>query len=269
MIWNHTQHCFTVLSPIPSTHLGIWACGSTWRRHTGKHSSSAPHQRITQPTSWPHVASPTRPPGRSWNKWLDQIRNDSTRPIGDLWRRAVDRGHGGATTRRPSPATRPWWCWWWWWYNKPLFRENWNKWVSGESDTDPGHVTQRLRQPRHVVVRTTTCSCCRRSTTCRRCRCRYFCCSCCLDTAERTAPCPRPSPRRCDKRSPGGRRGHRGGREASRQMAPCRRGGRSRDAVTSRTGRWRHSATLWRTRGPRWSLNTRTRTQPTDGRSFG
>ena len=40
-------------------HLGIWACGSTWRRHTGKHGSSAPHQRITQPTSWPHVASPT------------------------------------------------------------------------------------------------------------------------------------------------------------------------------------------------------------------
>jgi len=36
------------------------ACGSTWRRHTGKHGSSAPHQRITQQTSWPHVASPTR-----------------------------------------------------------------------------------------------------------------------------------------------------------------------------------------------------------------
>ena len=51
-------------------------------------------------------ASLSRPPGRTWrrppgrprNKWLDQIRNDSTRPIGDLWRRAVDRGHGGATT---------------------------------------------------------------------------------------------------------------------------------------------------------------------------
>ena len=48
-----------------------------------------------------------RPPGRPQNKWLDQLRNDSTRPTGDLWRRAVDRGHGGATTRRPSPATRP------------------------------------------------------------------------------------------------------------------------------------------------------------------
>jgi len=35
-----------------------------------------------------------RPPGRSRNKWLDQPRNDSTRPTGDLWRRAVDRGHG-------------------------------------------------------------------------------------------------------------------------------------------------------------------------------
>jgi len=39
-----------------------------------------------------------RPPGRPRNKWLDQLRNDSTRPIGDLWRRAVDRGE---TTRRP------------------------------------------------------------------------------------------------------------------------------------------------------------------------
>ena len=41
-----------------------------------------------------------RPPGRPRNKWLDQLRNDSTSPIGDLWRRPVDRGHGGATTRR-------------------------------------------------------------------------------------------------------------------------------------------------------------------------
>ena len=47
-----------------------------------------------------------RPPGRPRNKWLDQLRNDSTRPIGELWRRAVDRGHGGATTLRPSLATR-------------------------------------------------------------------------------------------------------------------------------------------------------------------
>ena len=27
-----------------------------------------------------------RPPGRPRNKWLDQLRNDSTRPIGELWR---------------------------------------------------------------------------------------------------------------------------------------------------------------------------------------
>jgi len=52
-----------------------------------------------------------RPLGRPRSKWLDQLQNDSTRPIGDLWRRAVDRGHGGATTRRPSPATRRWWWW--------------------------------------------------------------------------------------------------------------------------------------------------------------
>jgi len=48
-----------------------------------------------------------RPPGRPRNKWVDQLRNDSTRPTGELWRRAVDRGYGGATTRRTSPATRP------------------------------------------------------------------------------------------------------------------------------------------------------------------
>jgi len=48
-----------------------------------------------------------RAPGRPRNKWIDHLRNDSTRPIGELWRRAVERGHGGATTRRPSLATRP------------------------------------------------------------------------------------------------------------------------------------------------------------------
>ena len=59
-----------------------------------------------------HLPSPDhtrrRPPGRPQNKWLDQLRNNSTRPTGELWRRAVDRGHGGAMTRWPSPATRPW-----------------------------------------------------------------------------------------------------------------------------------------------------------------
>jgi len=59
--WSTTtdRSDFTVSSPIPSMHLGVWACGSTWRRHTGKHGSSAAHQRIPQPTSWPQVASPT------------------------------------------------------------------------------------------------------------------------------------------------------------------------------------------------------------------
>jgi len=33
-----------------------------------------------------------RPPGRPLNQWLDQLRNDFTRPIGDLWRRAVSGG---------------------------------------------------------------------------------------------------------------------------------------------------------------------------------
>ena len=62
--------------------------------------SSAPRRpkRITQPTS---NRTLRRPPGRPRNKWLDQLRNDSTRPIGDLWRRAVDSGHR-ATTQRPK-----------------------------------------------------------------------------------------------------------------------------------------------------------------------
>ena len=44
-----------------------------------------------------------RPPGRPWNKWLDQLPNDSTRPTGDLWRRAVDRGHDIVVQRRDRP----------------------------------------------------------------------------------------------------------------------------------------------------------------------
>ena len=47
-----------------------------------------------------------RSPGLPRNNWLDQLRNDSTRLIGDLWRRAVVRAHGSATMRRPSPATQ-------------------------------------------------------------------------------------------------------------------------------------------------------------------
>jgi len=53
-----------------------------------------------------HINVPlNRPPDRMWrrprNKWLDQLRNDSTRPTGHLWRRAVDRRYGGA--RRDGP----------------------------------------------------------------------------------------------------------------------------------------------------------------------
>ena len=63
---------FTVPSLIPWMHLGIWACDSTWWRHTSKHGSSVPHQRITQPTpdcTW-HCQ-----PGRPRNKWLEQLWN--------------------------------------------------------------------------------------------------------------------------------------------------------------------------------------------------
>ena len=77
---------------ITSTHLGIWACGSTWRRHTGKRGSSARHQRITQPTSWPHLASPT---------WLSTEQ---------LARPATKRFHP-SDWRALEACCRPW-TWW-------------------------------------------------------------------------------------------------------------------------------------------------------------
>ena len=46
--------------------------------------------------NWPPDRMWRLPPGRPRNKWLDQLRNDSIHPTGDLWRRAVDRGR--------------WWC---------------------------------------------------------------------------------------------------------------------------------------------------------------
>jgi len=48
-------------------------------------------------------------PSPTWSsteKWLDQLRNDSTRPIGDLWRRAVDRRHGGGVVQRRDGPRR-------------------------------------------------------------------------------------------------------------------------------------------------------------------
>jgi len=83
---------FTVSSPIPSTHVGIWACGSTWRRHTGKHGSSALHQPITQPTSWPHVASPT------WSS-TEQVARPATKQFHTSDWRALEM------------CCRPW-TWW-------------------------------------------------------------------------------------------------------------------------------------------------------------
>ena len=47
----------------------------------------------------------SRPPGGPRNRWVDQIQGDNDHPPADLWRRAVNRGHRGATLR-PVPATR-------------------------------------------------------------------------------------------------------------------------------------------------------------------
>jgi len=102
--WSTTmnQSDFTVPSAIPLTHFCIWARGVTWRWHTGKHGSSAPHHRVTQPTSWPHMASPT------WSS-TEQV----TRPAPVQ----LETTGGMLSTVDmavwwPSPATQQWWWWW-------------------------------------------------------------------------------------------------------------------------------------------------------------
>ena len=47
----------------------------------------------------------SRHPGRPRNRWVDRIRRDKNLPPGDLWRRAINRGHRGATLQ-PVPAMR-------------------------------------------------------------------------------------------------------------------------------------------------------------------
>jgi len=89
-------------------YFGIWLSLTTTSRQTWLFSSTS---TVNVSLNRPPNRTWRRPPGRPRYKWLGQLRNDSTRPIGDLWRRAVDRGHGGSTTRRPSPATRR--RWWW------------------------------------------------------------------------------------------------------------------------------------------------------------
>jgi len=41
----------------------------------------------------------SRRPGRPRNRWVDQIRRDDNLAPANLWRRAVRRGHRGATLR--------------------------------------------------------------------------------------------------------------------------------------------------------------------------
>ena len=67
--------------------------GSTWRRHTGKHVSSTSHQRITQPTSWPHVASLT------WSS-SEQVARPATKRL-----------HPSSDWRALETCCRPW-TWW-------------------------------------------------------------------------------------------------------------------------------------------------------------
>ena len=120
----------------------MWLDLTTRHRQTWLFSSTSTYHSTDLLTARgvAHLVSPQ-------NKWLDQLRNDSTRPTGELWRRAVDCRHGGATTQRPSPAARTWWWWWWWtelnWpaTSQPSYttrwldwlRQNWDGWCSASS----------------------------------------------------------------------------------------------------------------------------------------
>jgi len=119
---SNTCHC-PISSPVYTSrwaYLGMWLDLTTSHRQAWLFSFTSTYHSTDLLT-----ACGVHPPGRPWN---NQLGNDSTRPTGELWRRAVDRGHGGATTRRPSPATRPWW---WWtlamYYNTSLKRMLWSK----------------------------------------------------------------------------------------------------------------------------------------------
>jgi len=46
--------------------------------------------------SWKHC------PGRPRGGWIDQLRRDNSQPPADLWRQAINRGHGGRATQRSS-----------------------------------------------------------------------------------------------------------------------------------------------------------------------
>ena len=105
-VWLHCPISYPIDA---SQYLGMWLDLMMTHRQTWLFSSTS-----TYHSNWPPDHMWHRLPGCPRNKWLDQLWNDSTGPIGDLWRCAVDRGHSGAMPQWPSPATWPWW--WWWWY---------------------------------------------------------------------------------------------------------------------------------------------------------
>lgn len=101
--------------------VGLWLFNEEWMNEWVA--------RLSVPTKQPsHVnASLGRPPyysrkcrpSRSCNNWLqEQIRPDSGVFPADLWRRAIQRGHGA--TLRPRLITRWWWWCWWLWVNRQI-----------------------------------------------------------------------------------------------------------------------------------------------------
>jgi len=99
-VWLHCPISYPVDA---SRYLGMWLYLTTTHWQTWLFSSTSTYHSTDLLTACgvAHLC-----PG---NKWLNQLWNDSTGPIGDLCRRAVDHGHGGATTRRLSPAMQQWW----------------------------------------------------------------------------------------------------------------------------------------------------------------
>jgi len=128
LIFPGTDFHFPSTSVPPCTFLGsgIWACGSTLRQYTGKHGSSAPQSTSTYHSTdllitrgVAHLVVNGTSGSNSY-KTIPHVRLETSR-------RAVNRGHGGATTQRPSLATRTWWWQWISSTSKPVTVQRWTE----------------------------------------------------------------------------------------------------------------------------------------------
>ena len=103
---HHTDRNIYASVPFCSFICSLQPCGQAARWHPGSQGTQLPSQPISSLTTKQLMASPSWSPR---NRWVDQIRNDNNLPPADLRRRAVSRGHHGATLQ-PLLAKR--------WHNK-------------------------------------------------------------------------------------------------------------------------------------------------------